>query len=365
MSLLLWLLCLTALAAAWLLLPHPAIAAALALFLLAPAVSWGILVVIRKKVRVCLTAPGVVGKRHPFSLEARLQSDARLPFGKTVMWLQLTNAATGETQRRRVCFRGSGAWVLESAYCGCIECRVAGVWCYDIFGVLPVRIPCKAKKRIVVMPDTFPVEPETILSRSDQDDCTEYAPDRKGSDRTETLQIRDYVPGDSLQLIHWKLSGKLDKLIVRDPAQPVDRELLVFLEQSDENRTPEQADALMEAVTSVCQALAEAGQPFQLAWNEEIITLFEVSTKEQLPDAVSAMLKARRTGGELSGSALYQKTRGGAEAGAVLYFCSALPADPFPGARTQIFLCGQGSGENVTAFTPQTMSETLRNLSWS
>ena len=68
---------------------------------------------------------------------------------------------------------------------------------------------------------TFPVEIQTVLTRSNLDDCTEYAPDQKGADRTETMQIRDYVPGDPLQQIHWKLSTKLDRLIVRDPAQPV------------------------------------------------------------------------------------------------------------------------------------------------
>ena len=365
MSLVLWLLSLLVLIAALLMAPHPALFVALVLFVAAPVVSWLILLLLRKKVRVRLTAPSVTGKRKPFSLAVQLESSTALPFGKTVMWLQLTNLVTGQTQRKRISFRESGQWTLESRYCGCIECRATGVWCYDLFGILPVKIPCKAKKRIVVMPDTFPVDPETILTQSNQDDCTEYAPDKKGTDRSETLQIRDYVPGDPLQQIHWKLSSKLDKLIVRDPAQPVDRELMVFLEQLDETRSPEQADALMEAVVSVCQALTEIGQPFCLGWNEDIIISYDVMNKEQLPEAVSAVLKSRRDLAKVSGSKLYQKTKGDAAVGAVLYFCSAILDDPFPGARTKVFLCGEGSGENVMAFTPETMEDILRNLTWS
>lgn len=365
MSLLLWLLCLGALAAANFLVPHPALIAVMVLFVAAPVVSWLILMLLRKRVRICLTAPGVVAKNKTFLLQAQLESDTALPFGKTVMWLQLTNAVTGETGRKRVSFRREGEWVLESAYCGCIECRATNAWCYDIFGVLPVWIGCKAKKRIVVMPDTFPVEIETVLTRSNQDDCMEYASDKKGVDRTETLLIRDYVPGDPLQQIHWKLSSKLDRLIVRDPAQPVDRELMVFLEQSDETRKPAQADALMEAVVSVCQALNEAGQPFCLAWNEDMIVSYDISNKEQLPEAVSAILKARRVTTGISGTSLYQKTKGNADVGAVLYFCSAISDNPFPGARTKVFLCGEGSGENVTVFSPESMEDTLRKLTWS
>lgn len=363
MSFLLWLLCFMALAVAFLLAPHPALLAVTVLFVAAPLVSWLILLLLRRKVRICLIAPGVAQKRIPFTLA--LQMESVLPFSKTVMWLRLTNAVTGETQRKRVSFRGTGQWTLESAYCGCIECSAENAWCYDVFGILPVRIPCKAKKRILVMPDTFPVEPETVLSRSDHDDCAEYAPDKKGPDRTETLQIRDYVPGDPLRQIHWKLSGKLDKLIVRDPALPVDRELMVFLEQSDEGRTPDRADALVEAVVSVCQALNEAGQPFRLAWNQDVIVSYDVTNEEQFPEAVGAILKAHGVKSGISGSSLYEKTKGGRELGAVLYFCSCLPDDPFPGARTKVFLCGEGSGENVTGFLPETMEETLRNLTWS
>ena len=365
MTLLLWLLCIPALTGALVIAPHVGVLAVLILFVAAPAVSWLMLVLTRKKIGISLTAPGVAGKHMAFSLEAQMAGDTRLPLGKTVMWLQLTNAVTGETRKERVSFRDRGRWTLESAFCGCIECRAVSVWCYDLFGILPVKIPCKAKKRTVVMPDTFPVELETVLTHSMLDDCTEYAPDQKGSDRTETLQIRDYIPGDSLQQIHWKLSGKLDRLIVRDPAQPVDRELMVFLEQLDDNRTPETADALMEAVVSVCQALAEANQPFRLAWNEDVIRWFDIVNREALPEAVCAVLKSSGRLARVSGTELYQKTRGAADIGAVLYFCSVQPDAPFPTSRTQVYLCGEGSGEKVTAFTPENMNEVLSNLTWS
>lgn len=56
MSILLWLLCVVALTAALLIAPHPAILAALVLFVAAPVVSWLILLLIRNKVRIGLTA---------------------------------------------------------------------------------------------------------------------------------------------------------------------------------------------------------------------------------------------------------------------------------------------------------------------
>lgn len=363
MSLLFWLLCLIAITIAYLLEPGNGLFGAFFLFLLAPMVSWLIMAGIRKKIQIRLTTPGVVGKRKSFVLEAQLKSETRIPLGRTVMWIQLTNTATDEKLKKRMVFKGNGQWILESAYCGSIEYQVMSVWCYDVFGVLPMKIPCKAKKRTIVMPDTFPVETESILSRSDLDECAEYAPNKKGTDRTETLQIRDYVPGDSLQQIHWKLSGKLDKLIVRDPAEPVDRELMVFLDRSTDAVEPARADALMEAVTSVCQSLAESEQPFRLAWNEDTICIYEVNNKEQLPEAIAAMLKSRCVRNGISGSELYQKLWGDVTVGAVLYFCSQLPQDSFPADKVQVYLCGQG--EQAITFSPQNMDDVLRKISWS
>ena len=363
MNLILWLLSLAALISAYLIVPNTGMLCVIVLFIIAPIVSWIILLLIRKKIEIELFAPGVVEKRKSFDLQAKLFSHIRLPIGKTVMWLELTNTATGETQKKRVYFQGNGQWNLQSAYCGCVECFAVSVWSYDIFGILPVRIPCKAKKRIVVMPDTFPVEVESILSYSDLDDCTEYAPDKKGNDRSETLQIREYVPGDSIQQIHWKLSSKLDKLIVRDPSEPADHEMMVFLDHSGRMPKPAEADAMMEAVVSVCQGLTEAGQPFRLAWNAETICVYEVNNKEQLPEAVAALLKSRHSEDFVSVAELFQKTRGNEKVGAVLYFCFQLPQDQFPAQRMQVYLCGHD--ENVVAFTSEDVSDVLRKICWS
>lgn len=154
MSILLWLLCVVAMAVALLMIPHTALLAALVLFVAAPMVSWLVLLLVRRKVRIRLTAPGVAGKNKPFTLETQLESDARLPFGKTVMWLELTNAVTGETQKKRIVFRGSGEWTLQSAYCGCIECRTAGVWCYSNHPISPEHA-AQAQKWLCIAKDSW------------------------------------------------------------------------------------------------------------------------------------------------------------------------------------------------------------------
>lgn len=365
MSAAVWFICLAGLLAVYLLEPSAAGLGALLLFGAAPGVSWLWLLPRRKKLGIALTAPGVTGKGKPVELAVTLTGMKKLPAGKTVVRLRVKNTVTEEVLKKRLSFRQRGQYWLRSAYCGGLECGVASVWVYDLFGVLPMPVPCRGEKRIVVMPDTFPVETERGLRFSRAEDCTEYAPDKKGQDPSETFQIREYVPGDSPRQIHWKLSGKLDKLIVREASCPVDHTLLVFLDKTSEVLGPQAADALLEAVTSVCQGLAAAGQPFRLAWNEETVRLYDIAGEEQLPEAISAMLKAPRAAGA-PGAWLYQRTYGCN--GRVLYFCAQLPptADAFPEEDTLTFLCGaQGDGEGMVTFSPQDMRDTLRTLSWS
>ena len=362
MSLILWFLCVLGLSVSLALQPHPALAGALAVFILAPVLSWLAVLACRRRLSIRWTTPGVTQKKKPFTFGVRLESKTGLPLGKTVAWLRLTNRATGETQRKRISFRGSGDYTLESKFCGCIECTAESLWCYDLFGVLPVKLNCQQKKRILVMPDTFPVEVSSILTPSPMD-ASEYAPDQKGYDRSEIFQLREYAPGDSLQQIHWKLSSKLGDLVVRDASLPVDRELMVFLDQTDPERTPQQTDALLEAVVSVCQALTEAGQPFTLAWNKDTVISYDIGNSDRLTEAVSALLKAGAVREGISGAELYQKT--GEPVGAVLYFCSAAASHSFPASAAQVFVCGEAAMEGAVSFTAETMAETLGTIRWS
>lgn len=361
MNTILWLILFAGSLTIWLLSPSPPLLAIMCLLIAAPIVSWMLLLPLRKRQTVLLQAPSVCGKGKPFTISLTLPR-CTLPLGSALAWLEVENCTTGEILRRRFRITRQMQWQLTSAYCGGLRCRVIRVWALDLFGILPLPLPCRAKKRISVMPDTFPMEVEDSFSLSHEDDCQDYAPDRRGQDPSETFQIRDYVPGDNLHQIHWKLSGKTGQLLVREGSCPVDHSLLIFVERRWDAVSPSHADALMEAVVSLCQALTEAGKPFHLAWNQSQITQYAISSADQLPEAVTALLKSRAVTEGPAGAAMYQMT--GMPAGHILYFCNQLPpeGEDFSG-NVQTFLCGDAaSSEDVISFTPENMADVLGHL---
>lgn len=198
MSTLLWLLTEAGLVLCWLVTPWaPAPWLALC-WLMAPLAGWLALLLTRKRSQVRLTCPVTAEKGKPFSVTAEVRQG--VPFGWGRLTVSVENTVTGETHREKLTLhQGRGAWQVQSACCGCLVMQAAELVLWDLLGVLPVRIPCTVQGRTCVMPDTFPIEADPVSAISRQTDCEEYAPDVRGSDPTETFQIREYVPGDSLR----------------------------------------------------------------------------------------------------------------------------------------------------------------------
>lgn len=347
MRVLLWLGLLFLLLIACLLQPSVVLYACLGCWLALPLLSWALLWPSRRRVCLQMEAPAVTQKGR----SAALHIACCFPTRVTGI-LCVENSVTGEISRRRLVLNGEQTVLLESDYCGCLRCSVEKLRLWDLCGLLPIPVPSTLTKRILVMPDTFPVTISMETAPAQSEDCQEYAQDRRGQDRTETWQLRDYVPGDSLRQIHWKLSSKRTQLVVREPACPVDRSLLLFVDRTWGETTPQQADAIMEAAVSIAQALTEQGQPFRLCWNGETIQSRNVKNDVDLPEAVAALLCSRRTAG-VSGSDLYLRTCGVPQEGRIIYLGTQAPEDAFSqGARCKVLL---------RDFSP----EVLRNLSWS
>lgn len=348
---------------AWVLTASPWAGGCLAALILLPPAALICLIPAR---RLCpeLECPASARKGEPFSLLLREREKSRFPRGRLSAVVSAENLLTGE----RLTLRGKGAdrvsWEITSPYCGCLTFRLERLRVYDLFGIVSLPVKASAQKRTAVMPDTFPVPVRPETAPSEQTDSQEYAQDRRGQDRTETYQLRSYVPGDSLSLIHWKLSSKLGQMVVRDPALPVDRRLTVLFDRSWGMVEPARADGIGEAAASVCQALSDAGLPFRLVWTAgERLAHIDITAPEQLPEAVASLLKARP--GERD--ALEQWTHRG---GRLLYFSCRVPedwqslAEQWNG-RALVCLDRGLEQERLTAFPPEHVQETLENFSWS
>ena len=181
--------------------------------------------------------------------------------------LDCENSLTGET----ACTALSAAPVLTAGHCGTLRFR-AHAHVEDIFGLWRSReLPC-AEEFVTVEPTLFSpcvllAENTTVISDGEQ-----YSRTMPGSDPSETFAIREYVIGDPIRQIHWKLSQKSGALMLRELGLPVvNQTLLVFrnMRAEGERVAPEAADAMMEVFLSVSRALIADGYAHTIAFAEK------------------------------------------------------------------------------------------------
>lgn len=361
MMALIWFLLFLSTLFAWFLSPSTALLFVWCLIIAVPVLSWLPLWFIKKKQHITLDCPTVAGKGMPITLSIALPQES-FPIGNAVVWLSIENSVTGEIIRRRFRMTKSASLTLESQHCGGLHCRITKVWALDFFGLLPLSFPCRAEKRITVMPVTFPVTAEDLRLLADADECQEYAPDHRGQDPSETFQIRSYVPGDNLHQIHWKLSEKSGELLIRESSCPVDHSLLLFIDRRCNSVVSQLSDALMEAAVSVAQGLTDAGIPFLLGWNELQIHQHAVTCSDQLPAITAELLQSPQICSGPSGCALWM--RSDQRIGRVLYFCHQLPneGENF-NAPTQTFLFADSASSELDTVSPENMKDLFRRLS--
>ena len=100
--------------------------------------------------------------------------------------------------------------------------------CYDHLGIFCWTRPGASQKEVLVYPAQLQLNtqllrrPETIISGE------LYDQNRKGQDVSEVSGLREYEKGDSLGSIHWKLSSKIDTLVVREFGYPANYNILVL-----------------------------------------------------------------------------------------------------------------------------------------
>ena len=199
---------------------------------------------------------------------------------------------------------------------------------YDCFGLLGVKAKTDAHTASVVQPDTFPQSLILTPSSARVEEAEDYSTERPGSDLSEIFQIRDYVPGDSPRQVHWKLSQKYGKLIVKDASLPITRSAALFWERTEEHPTAARTDAEAEIVVSLCRNLLAQSVQFTLCWNENgQLVRHLVRDLDELIALLPRLLTARPETG-LSGAQLLLQTVPAGAYSHLIYISGELPADP-------------------------------------
>ena len=153
---------------------------------------------------------------------------------------------------------------------------------------------CKTNMTECTGPEPEPQEPAELPNLS-HFQYRSYHP-KPGGGFSEIHDLREYRPGDSLHEIHWKLSAKSDKLIVREAEEP-DLGLVVL--SFDFSGTRTQLDSTLRQLLWLSGWLTEREVAHQIDWIEpdslEPQTK-SVKTPDDLRELLNTLLQTHLTG---------------------------------------------------------------------
>jgi len=211
--------------------------------------------------------------------------------------LVFENLYTGEKWEKQLSFSQGRMAVSvelpdEHMHCGMILASLREVSLNDIFGLCGWKVAAAHNATMLKMPARYDIEIDLTSETRSFSDSDEYSMHRPGSDPSETFAIREYIPGDPLKSIHWKLSGKTDKLLVRELGLPVMRRILLLPEVQPVAHT-DRLDEIASALYSISHALVMLDVPLTLGWANRHYEQREVSDLAGLDAAFADFLSAR------------------------------------------------------------------------
>ena len=230
---------------------------------LAVALPWfsllvSLLAMLRTRLR--MDAPALLTRNEAAYVTLRA-GNGFLPQPLCRFRLTITAVMTGERRSLRQSTQSQGSWYvpLDTSHAGAYLCQVEKARVYDYLGLfrLPVRAP--APVETVIRP--VPREPARLPNL--RHFLVRQLKPKPGGGFSEEHELRDYRPGDSMREIHWKLSVKTDRTIVREAQEPVrGLTLLTF----DLRGTPGLVDATLEELLWLSQWLLDHDTPHQILW---------------------------------------------------------------------------------------------------
>lgn len=146
------------------------------------------------------------------------------PFKKVEIILWYKNIYDGKIIRKKIQIELSDKICqkhdieIEANHCGYLNIGIENAYIYDMFAFLSFK--CKIKNgqsMLMVLPKITPIAVDfNDFKRIAIDEEEVFRGDIERKGLMDKYEIREFIPGDSLNRIHWKLTAKNDEFMVKD-----------------------------------------------------------------------------------------------------------------------------------------------------
>ena len=260
-----------------------------------------------QKVKVRVTLPETrVLRGESFQIRAELTNTSRFPIPQLMVRLAVRVFPEKEElllkgkimldseERGCLCFQ------MDSDHCGCLEIRPDQLMITDFMGAFQRRCRIDSEEKAVLF-----ILPEALRGDREIPDAQGVFPDedgdseKRGSNAVDISEIRSYRKGDSLKLVHWKLSARWNDLMVKELLDPAEKLTWLYLNLKESphlpkvRRDPAAWDHFVETVAATSAMLLKMEKQHMVLWIDSLgstVVRSRVSDETSLQEMLCRLL---------------------------------------------------------------------------
>ena len=277
--------------------------ALMGLIVTVPVFMFIFLLILRKRVSVSVDSKNPLAEKDAIDRPARavitlsVENRSRLlPVTKGIARVRYENPFSGDKGKLKIRFsvdtgrKRDRRIPVVMNHCGNVAITVEKVRIYDYLNIFAWTIGKNFETQdVLVLPPTK----EMYLGKDKwynetSEDSDRFSVYKKGDDPSEIFDIRDYVDGDKIQRIHWKLSSKTGGLMVKEGSLPLTKEIHIFIDLCVKGVREERnhnINLLVQGIYSIAMFMIEKGIPQSYIWydkNNGVIQEYSVEQEEEL-----------------------------------------------------------------------------------
>ncbi|MBR1739514.1 MAG: DUF58 domain-containing protein [Ruminococcus sp.] len=193
---------------------------------------------------------------------------------------------------------------ISGMHYGNIQIGIKRARVCDMLRLFKLRVPLGKTDSLfrrctmMILPDGIPME-NNISNYSELGlETDEYSKTSKGDDPSEIFDIHEYQDGDKISRIHWKLSAKQNKTMVKDYSLPITNSIMIAADLAlDRSRGDylSQYDTMIETVSALSFHLTEHEIPHKVIWFDSVknsVVKMNITDDESDGVLISSLLRA-------------------------------------------------------------------------
>lgn len=210
---------------------------------------------------------GMKGSQFPLNIE--IDNPTFFPILKAEVTLHISSPfytnPNNETIVIPLLARSKNEHIFKLSYerLGCYQIHATQLKIYDYLNFFSFRLPLMQQIEVKILPnEQKEMEFHDAFYTEGFEEFEDVSP--SGFTTADVTDIREYIPGDRLQKIHWKLSSKLGKWVVKESKAGATHSFIVLLELylDMEVENCEYLDRSIENAYAICSELLYKGEPF-------------------------------------------------------------------------------------------------------